>query len=63
MNCGLIIPTLNAGVQFRTLLEQIAAQSLPTRKLIVDSESADDTARRHCGNYRRRRHRDCVETV
>lgn len=45
MNCGLIIPTLNAGAQFRTLLEQIAAQSLPTRKLIVDSESADDTAR------------------
>lgn len=45
MNCGLIIPTLNAGTQFRTLLEQIAAQSLPTRKLIVDSESTDETAR------------------
>lgn len=45
MNYGLIIPTLNAGTQFRTLLEQIAAQSLPTRKLIVDSESTDDTAR------------------
>ena len=45
MNYGLIIPTLNAGAQFRTLLEQIAAQSLPTRKLIVDSESTDDTAR------------------
>ena len=43
MNFGLIIPTLNAGEQFRTLLEQIAAQSLPTRKLIVDSESTDDT--------------------
>ena len=43
--CGLIIPTLNAGAQFQTLLEQIAAQSLPTRKLIVDSESTDDTAR------------------
>ena len=44
MTCGLIIPTLNAGAQFRTLLEQIAAQTLPTRKLIVDSESADGTA-------------------
>lgn len=44
MNCGLIIPTLNAGVQFRTLLEQLAAQTLPTRKLIVDSESTDGTA-------------------
>ena len=43
MNCGLIIPTLNAGEQFRTLLEQICAQMLPTRKLIVDSESTDDT--------------------
>ena len=43
MNCGLIIPTLNAGEQFRTLLEQIRAQKLPTRKLIVDSESTDDT--------------------
>ena len=45
MNCGLIIPTLNAGSQFRTLLEQLAAQTLPARKLIVDSESEDDTAR------------------
>ncbi len=44
MNCGLIIPTLNAGAQFRTLLEQLAAQTLPTRNLIVDSESADGTA-------------------
>ena len=44
MNCGLIIPTLNAGTQFRTLLEQINAQKLPTRKLIVDSESTDYTA-------------------
>ncbi|MBR2733960.1 MAG: glycosyltransferase, partial [Selenomonadaceae bacterium] len=44
MNCGLIIPTLNAGEQFRTLLEQIAAQSLPTQKLVVDSESTDGTA-------------------
>lgn len=44
MNCGLIIPTLNAGAQFRTLLEQLAAQTLPTQKLIVDSESTDGTA-------------------
>lgn len=44
MNCGLIIPTLNAGSQFQTLIEQLTAQSLPTEKLIVDSESTDDTA-------------------
>lgn len=44
MKYGLIIPTLNAGDQFRALLEQIAAQSLSTTKLIVDSESTDDTA-------------------
>lgn len=44
MNCGLIIPTLNAGAQFRKLLEQLAAQTLPTRNLIVDSESTDGTA-------------------
>lgn len=43
MNCGLIIPTLNAGENFQLLLEQIAAQTLPLRKLIVDSESTDDT--------------------
>ena len=51
MNYGLIIPTLNAGAQFRTLLEQLAAQSLSTRKLIVDSESADGTieSARACG--------------
>lgn len=42
---GLIIPTLNAGEQFRTLLKQIAAQSLPTQKLVVDSQSSDGTAR------------------
>ena len=45
MNCGLIIPTLNAGEQFRTLLEQLAAQTLAPKKLIVDSESTDGTAR------------------
>ena len=44
MNCGLIIPTLNAGGQFKKLLSQLAAQTLPTKKLIVDSESADGTA-------------------
>ena len=44
MTCGLIIPTLNAGEQFQRLLEQLAAQSLPTKKLIVDSESTDATA-------------------
>lgn len=43
MNHGLIIPTLNAGAQFRTLLEQINKQTLPMRKLIVDSESTDET--------------------
>ncbi|MBQ4403580.1 MAG: glycosyltransferase family 2 protein [Selenomonadaceae bacterium] len=43
MNCGLIIPTLNAGGQFKKLLSQLAAQTLPTKKLIVDSESADGT--------------------
>ena len=43
MNYGLIIPTLNAGAQFRTLLEQISKQTLPMRKLIVDSESTDET--------------------
>ena len=44
MNCGLIIPTLNAGEQFQKLLAQLSAQTLPTKKLIVDSESTDDTA-------------------
>lgn len=43
MNCGLIIPTLNAGKNFVTLLEEIAAQDLPLKKLIVDSESTDET--------------------
>ncbi|MCR5834507.1 MAG: glycosyltransferase [Selenomonadaceae bacterium] len=44
MKYGLIIPTLNAGEQFRKLLEQIQEQTLPTEKLIVDSESTDGTA-------------------
>ena len=44
MNCGLIIPTLDAGDQFKKLLAQLAAQTLPTKNLIVDSESTDGTA-------------------
>lgn len=43
MNCGLIIPTLNAGKNFEKLLQQIGTQTLPTKKLIVDSESTDGT--------------------
>ena len=43
LKCGLIIPTLNAGKIFSTLLEQIAAQDLPLKKLIADSESTDET--------------------
>ena len=43
MNCGLIIPTLNAGAQFEKLLQQINSQTLQTKKLIVDSESTDGT--------------------
>ena len=43
MKCGLIIPTLNAGANFEKLLQQIDAQTLPTKKLIVDSESTDGT--------------------
>ena len=43
MNCGLIIPTLNAGANFQKLLEQINSQTLPTKKLIVDSDSTDGT--------------------
>ena len=45
MTYGLIIPTLNAGEQFKTLLEQLATQSLTTKKLIVDSESTDNTVK------------------
>ena len=44
MNYGLIIPTLNAGEQFKKLLSQLTAQTLSTKKLIVDSESTDSTA-------------------
>ncbi len=43
MNCGLIIPTLNAGKQFQKLLGQLATQSLPTKILIIDSQSTDGT--------------------
>ena len=45
MTYGLIIPTLNAGSRFEKLLTRLAAQTLPTKKLIVDSESTDGTAR------------------
>ena len=44
MNCGLIIPTLNAGKIFEKLLEQINSQTLSTKKLVIDSESTDGTA-------------------
>lgn len=43
MNCGLIIPTFNAGKNFEKLLEQIQSQTLPIKKLVVDSESTDGT--------------------
>lgn len=43
MKVGLIIPTLNAGENFKKLLEQINSQTLQTEKLIVDSESTDGT--------------------
>ena len=44
MNCGLIIPTLNAGKNFQKLLEQINRQNLSCKKLVIDSESDDGTA-------------------
>lgn len=43
MKCGLVIPTLNAGKNFEKLLEQIISQTLPIKKLIVDSQSIDGT--------------------
>lgn len=43
MKYGLIIPTLNAGGHFEKLLEQINSQTLPTEKLLVDSDSTDGT--------------------
>lgn len=44
MTHGLIIPTRNAGEQFKKLLEQIDRQNLSiSRKLLIDSASADDT--------------------
>ena len=43
MNFALIIPTLNAGKNFSKLLEQINRQNLSCKKLIVDSESTDNT--------------------
>ena len=44
MKIGLIIPTLNAGKNFKKLLEQINRQTLSVTKLAVDSESDDGTA-------------------
>lgn len=44
LNFALIIPTLNAGKFFQKLLEQINKQTLPVKKLVVDSESTDGTA-------------------
>lgn len=42
---SLIIPTLNAGSQLKTLLEGLSSQTLkPNEVLIVDSESNDETA-------------------
>lgn len=44
MNVGLIIPAMNAGTQFKKLLEQIDRQQLPLRrKLLIDSASTDET--------------------
>lgn len=43
MKVGLIIPTLNAGENFRKLLEQISSQTLQTEKLLIDSNSTDGT--------------------
>ena len=44
MNFALIIPTLNAGKNFKKLLEQINSQTLPVTKLVIDSQSTDNTA-------------------
>ena len=43
MKVGLIIPALNAGENFKKLLEQINSQTLQTKKLLVDSDSTDGT--------------------
>ncbi len=43
LKCGLIIPTLNAGKNFKRLLEEISRQDLNCKKLVVDSESTDGT--------------------
>lgn len=42
---AIVIPTYNAGKEFETLLKQINTQTLlPTYKLIIDSDSTDQTA-------------------
>jgi len=43
LNFGLIIPTLNAGKNFEKLLRQIDKQTLPAKKIVIDSESTDGT--------------------
>lgn len=43
MKVGLIIPTLNAGENFKKLLKQIDSQTLQMKKLLVDSDSTDGT--------------------
>ena len=44
VRCGLIVPTLNAGDSWQTFLAALASQSLqPSRKLIIDSGSVDQT--------------------
>ena len=43
---GLVVPTLNAGKEIRTLLDAVMAQTrVPDDILIVDSSSDDDTVR------------------
>jgi rhamnosyltransferase len=44
LRVGLIVPTLNGGTQWVTLLKQIRDQSLrPVRRLVIDSSSDDST--------------------
>ena len=45
-NSALIVPTLNAGPQWREWIEAVGRQSLrPGRILVIDSSSTDDTVR------------------
>lgn len=46
---AIIIPTLNGGTVFEKLLQSIAQQTVqPQRKLIIDSQSSDDTVVKAC---------------